>query len=116
MLGSDPADGAAGRAHDYSFGFDHLSAEVDAAQHGAVSDTGRREQAFAFDHVFDLIFAARIFDPHFGGALAFLLGIEHKARLHLPADATQGSGRQHALRRAADAEIDVDPGLSASAV
>ena len=110
MLGPDPADRAAGRAHHHGFGFDHFSAEQHAAQHAAVGNAGCGEQALAFDHVFKLIFAAGIFDTHFGGACAFFFGVEHKARLHLPADAAQRRRRQHALGRAADAEIDVDAG------
>src|SRR5262245_57260598 len=97
VFSPNPADGAAGRAHDHGFGFDHFSAELHAAQHAAVGNTGRREQAFALHHVLDLIFPARILDAHFGGALALLLGIEHEARLHLAADAAQRGGRQYAL-------------------
>src|ERR1700751_5182404 len=98
MLGPDPADRAAGRAHDHGFGFDHFSAELHAAQHMAVGDAGRREQAFAFDHIFDLIFTAWIFDTHFGGAFALPFGIENEPRLHLtrmqrsPAAANTPSG------------------------
>ena len=43
-------------------------------------------------------------------ALALLVGVEHQPALHLPADAAQRRRRQHAFRRAADAEIDVDAG------
>jgi hypothetical protein len=93
MLGPDPADGAAGRAHDHGFGFDHLSAKLHAAQHVAIGDAGRREQAFAVDYIFDLIFTAWIFDAHFGGALALSFGIEHEPGLHLTADAAQRRSR-----------------------
>ena len=51
------------------------------------------EQAFAFDHVFDLVFTPWIFDAHFGGSLALLFGVEHQPRLHLSADAAQRRGR-----------------------
>ncbi len=45
-------------------------------------------------------------------ALAPLLGVEDQPALHLAADAAQRRRRQHALRRAADAEIDVDAGIA----
>ena len=49
-------------------------------------------------------------------ALAQLLGVDDQPRLHLAADAAQRGGRQHAFRRAADAEIDVDAGLGLGAM
>jgi len=110
MLGPDPGDRAAGRAHHHGFGFDRLFAELHAAQHAAIGNAGRREQALAFDRALDLIFAAWVLDAHLGGALALLLGVEYRPRLHLPADAAQRRGRQHALRRAANTEINVDAG------
>src|SRR5262249_27874849 len=111
VLGPDPANGPTGRAHDNRFGFDHFSAELHAAQHGTVGDAGRSEQAFAPHHGLTLIFAAWTFDAHFGGARALRFGIEPEPRLHLAADAAQRSGRQHALRGATDADIDIDAGL-----
>src|SRR5262249_4895501 len=93
VLGPDPADRAAGRAHDHGFGFDHFPAELHAAQHVAVGNAGCREQAFAFDHVFNLIFTPGVVDAHFGGTLALLFGIEHEPCLHLPTDTAQRSGR-----------------------
>ena len=86
------------------------------AQHRAVGDAGRGEQAVAAHHVLHLVVLARIGDAHLGGALALLLGVEHQPALHLAADAAQRRRRQHAFRRAADAEIDVDAGCPASAV
>jgi hypothetical protein len=44
-------------------------------------------------------------------ARALFFGVEHEPRLHLPADAAQRRRCQHALGRAADAEIDVDAGF-----
>src|SRR5581483_7589683 len=111
VLGPNPADGAAGRAHDHGFCFDHIAVELHAAQHAAVGYASRGKQALALDHVLDLIFAAWVFDPHFGRALALLFGIEHEPRLHLATDATQRRRRQHTLRRATNAEIDIDAGL-----
>src|SRR5689334_6922053 len=52
VLGSDPPDGTAGRAHHNCFGFDRLPDELHAAQHAAIGDAGRGEQAFAPDHIF----------------------------------------------------------------
>jgi len=48
VLGSDPAHRAGDRAHHHGLGLDHLAAELDAAQHRAVGNAGRREQAIAF--------------------------------------------------------------------
>jgi hypothetical protein len=45
------------------------------------------------------------------GALALLRLAQHQAPLHLPADAAQRRGREHAFGRAADADVDVDPGF-----
>ena len=52
-----------------------------------------------------------ILDAHFQRALAQRFGVDDQPRLHLAADAAQRRRRQHAFRRAADAEIDVDAGL-----
>ena len=49
--------------------------------------------------------------PMLARAGALLLGVEDQPALHLAADAAQRAGRQHAFRRGADAEIDVDAGL-----
>src|SRR5579863_1014409 len=111
VLGPDPADGAGDRAHHHRLCLDDAVAELDAVQHRAVGDAGRCEQAIAAHHVFDLEFLARVLDAHLAGALTALIGVEHKAALHLAADAAQRRCRQHALGRAADAEVNVDAGL-----
>ncbi len=53
----------------------------------------------------------RIRDAHLVGALALLLGVENQPALHLAADAAQRRRRQHALGRAAGADIHVDAGI-----
>ena len=63
------------------------------------------------DHVADGIFAAEIVNAGGAGAGAMLLVCRDQPALHLPADAAERRCRQHALRRAADAHIDVDAGL-----
>ena len=55
-------------------------------------------------------------DAHLQGALALVLGVEDQPALHLAADAAQRRRGQHAFRRAAGAEIDVDAGLVGLAV
>src|SRR5580704_6049478 len=72
VLGHDTPHGAARRAHHHGLGLDDAVAEPDAAQHAAVGDAGRREQAVAAHHVLDLILLARILDAHLGGALTLL--------------------------------------------
>src|SRR5262249_11966818 len=111
VLGPDPAHRAGHRTHHYGLGLDHGVAELDAVEHAAVGDASRGEQAVAAHYVFDLIFLARILDAHLGGAFAFFFGVDDQARLHLAADTAQRCRRQHAFRRAADAEIDIDAGL-----
>src|SRR5262245_6276998 len=59
VLGPDPAHRAGHRAHDYGLGLDHVSAELHAAQHRAVGDPGRREQAVSAHHVLHQVFLAR---------------------------------------------------------
>src|SRR5262249_29409191 len=108
MFGLDVAHGAGDRAHHHRLGLDHVVlAELDAGQQRAGGDAGRREQAVAARHVLDAIDHARIVDAHLVGTLALFLAVEDQAALHLPADATQRHRRQHALRRAADADIHV---------
>src|SRR5580700_10760857 len=89
VLRYDAPHGAAGRAHHHGLGLDDAVAESDAAQHGAVGDAGRREQAIAAHHVLDQVFLARVLDAHLGGALAFLFGVDDQPALHLAADAAQ---------------------------
>src|SRR5262249_39370529 len=55
--------------------------------------------------------ALDVADAHGRGARLLLLLQGVQTALHLAADAAQGRRRQHALGRAADAEIDVDPGF-----
>src|SRR5450759_5954530 len=64
VLGTDPAHGAGGRAHHHGFGLDHVLAELDPAQHGAIGHAGGGEQTIALHHVFDLVFFLRILDAH----------------------------------------------------
>ena len=111
MLGFDPAYGAGDGAHHHRLGPDNAVAELDALQHTAIGDAGRREQAIAPHHVLDLIFPARVLDAHFRRTLMPFLGIDHEPALHLAADAAQGRRRQHALGRTADAKKNVDAGL-----
>src|ERR1700728_475494 len=108
MLGPDPADGAACRAHHHRFSLDHILAEQYPAQHAAVGDTGRGEQAIAPHHILDPVCLARVLDAHFGDAFALFVGIDDQPGLHLAADAFERRRRQNAFRRTADAEIDVD--------
>src|ERR1700722_17055240 len=68
VLRHDAPHGAARRAHHHGLGLDDAVAESDAAQHAAVGDAGRREQAVAAHHVFDQVFLARVLDAHLGGA------------------------------------------------
>src|SRR5690349_1337781 len=110
VLGPDPAHRAGGRAHHHGLGLDHVLLEAHALQQRSGGDAGCREHAVALHHVADAVDLARILDAHLAGALALLLGVEHQAALHLSADAGERRGREHALRRAADAEIDVDAG------
>ena len=58
-----------------------------------------------------VVFLVRVLDAHASRALALCLGVEDQPALHLAADAAQRAGRQHAFRRAAGAEIDVDAGI-----
>src|SRR6516165_5103113 len=87
VLGPDPAHRAAARAHHHRLGLDHAFAETYPLEQRAGGDAGCREQAVAPHHVLDLVFLARVLDAHPGGALAFFLGVEHEAPLHLAADA-----------------------------
>src|SRR5215204_1445332 len=90
VLGANPPHRAGDGAHHHRFGLDDtILAEAHALEQIAVGHAGRREQAIAFDHVFDAVLLARIFDAHLDGALALLLGVEHEPALHLAADAAQ---------------------------
>src|SRR5580704_11430978 len=51
MLGADPAHRPGCRAHHHGLGLDHVAPKLHAAQHGAVGDPGRGEQAIAFDQI-----------------------------------------------------------------
>src|SRR6202451_2079428 len=73
VLGHNTPHRAARRAHHPRLGLDDAVAEPDAAQHAAVGDAGRREQAIAAHHVLDLIFLARVLDAHLCGGAAVLL-------------------------------------------
>src|SRR5580692_12612613 len=110
VLGLDPAHCAGGRAHHHGLGLDDAGPEAHALQQRAGGDAGRREYAVALHHVVHRVFLARILDAHLAGALALFLGVEHEAALDLPADAGERRGREHALGRAADADVDVDAG------
>ena len=48
--------------------------------------------------------------PRSFDALALLVAVDDQPPAHLPADAAERRRREHALRRAAAAEIDVDAG------
>ena len=82
-------------------------------EQGAVGDAGRGDDDVALGELLHAVFLLRIGDAHLVGALALGLGVEDQPALHLAADAAQRRRRQHALRRAAGAEIDVDAGLVA---
>src|SRR5688572_18260750 len=110
VLGADPTNGTGDRAHHHGFRLNRLFAEAHTFEHRTGCDTGGREQAIAAHHVFHIIALARILDTHLHRALALIFGIEDEPALHLPADATQRSRRQHAFRRTADADVDVDAG------
>jgi hypothetical protein len=116
VLGDHAPHGAGGRAHHHRLGHDHVLAELDPTQHGAGRHPGGGEQAVAFHHVLDLIFLLGVLNAHFQGALAQGFSIDDEPGLHLAADAAQGRRRQHALRRAAAAEIDIDAGLRLGAM
>ncbi len=62
-------------------------------------------------HVLDAVDQLRIGDAHLVRALALLLAVEDQPALHLAADAAQRRRRQHALGRAAGADIHVDSGI-----
>src|SRR5882757_8855221 len=97
VLGPDPPHRAGNRAHHHGLGLDHVLAELDASEQRAIGDAGGGEQAVALHHVGDLIFLARIADPHLGRARALLFGVEHEPALHLAADAAQRRRRQYTL-------------------
>src|SRR5580700_2072983 len=110
VLGPDPAHRAAARAHHHRLGLDRAVAESYPLEQRAGGDAGCGEQAVASHHVLDPVFLARVLDAHPGGALALFVGVEHEAPLHLAADAGERCRGEHALGRAADAEIYVNAG------
>src|SRR5262249_21378587 len=97
--------------HHNRFSFNDVLTEFNSTQHGSACDPGRGEEAITLHHVLDLIFALRVLDPHLERALTQFFGINDKPGLHLATYATQGRGREHALSRSADPEIDIDTGL-----
>src|SRR4029079_14615248 len=99
------------RTHHDGLGFDHILAEFDATKHRPGCDACRGEETIAPHHVFDLVFFLRILDAHLRCSRAQFLGVDDQPCLHLPANAAQSSSREHALRRAANAKINVDTGF-----
>ncbi len=85
----------------------NFTPETKAPSVTPVSETITSPEA-KFLHV---VFALRVLHAHAGGALDLLFRVEDETALHLAADAAQSARRQHAFGRAADAEIEIDPGL-----
>ena len=81
------------------------------SQERAVGHAGRREQHVAGRQIVHIVDPVGIGDVHAAGAVALFMGVEDQLALHLPADAAQRRGRQHAFGRAARAEIDIDAGI-----
>ena len=73
-----------------------------------VAATTTSPEASSFMSYFLLGIARR---PSCAARSRFASRVEDQAALHLAADAAQRAGRQHALRRAARAEIEIDAGL-----
>src|SRR3984893_9386610 len=111
VLGLDVTHRTGDRTHHHGLDLDYIHAELDARQQRAGGDAGCGKQAVAPRHVLDAVNHARVVDAHLGGALALLLAVEDQPTLHLAADAAQRHRRQHALRRAAGADIHVDAGV-----
>ena len=92
-------------------GGDAAAHMVDAVQQPARRDAGGGEDDVARGHSLKLVLLVEVLDAHLGGAglLLFLFGDE--TALHLAADAGERRRGQHALRRAALTDIDVDAGI-----
>src|SRR5262249_20340456 len=116
VLGQYAAHGPGDRAHHDGFGFNHVLAEFNAAEHRTSRDAGGGKKAIAPNHILDLVFLLRILDAHLYGARPSFLGASHRACLLVTANTTERRRRQHTFRRAADAEINVDAGFRIGAM
>ena len=92
-------------------GGDMRAVEPDARQHRSVGDPGGGEHDITGGKLGKLEFMVGVLDPHAPRPLPLLGLLQHQPSLHLSADAAQRRRRQHALRGATDAEIDVDAGI-----
>ena len=86
-------------------------AAMHALQQRPVGHAGRGEDAVALGHVLQAIDAVEVLDPPAARAGDLVVVAEHEPALHLPADAAQRGRREHALGRAAGADVDVDAGV-----
>src|SRR5467141_1920514 len=107
----DVPDGAALRAHHHGVGLRPTLEEADSAQEIAGGDAGGCEDHVPPRHLVHLEDLLHVLDPHLLRALDLLLVARREPALHVAAHAADGSGRDHAFRRPADAHQHVDAGL-----
>src|SRR5215218_6768055 len=112
VLAVDRADGAAARSHDQGVGAGRLGAVAHAAQQLAVGDAGRDEEALTDDEVVGGQDAIEVV-AGVEGLLALLVVLGPEPALDDAADALDGAGGDDPLRRAADAQEQVDTGARA---
>src|SRR6478609_2971821 len=110
VLAVDGADGSAARAHDEGVGARRLRAVAHAAEQLAVRDAGGDEEALARDQVVGGQDAVEVV-AGVEGLLALLVVLGPEPALDDAAGALDGARGDDALRRAADAEQQVDAGV-----
>src|SRR3989344_5175494 len=103
---------AALRPHHDAVGDDAVAPELHPAQHRAVRDSGRGEDAVRpFRKVLEMQLPLQVREAHLPGALLLLFVPELEPPLESAAEALDGSGRDDTLVRRPDAEEHVHPAL-----
>src|SRR3989304_1730733 len=111
MRSVDEPDGVASGAHDYGLSRGAAGEKMHALEIVAVGHAGGREHDVAAGKFVDLEFFLDVGDAHLFRPFDLLVIARRQTALEFAAGAAQRRRRQHALRRAADAEQKIDAGF-----